>query len=119
MAYPRNPKNPASKSQSNKVCITRETRIFVPDAFNPTSPVQKNRIFSVGSSFVNTSSYEMIIYDRWGAVMFKTNKQDEGWDGTYKGKLVSEGTYIYRIRFENSSGKTEDKRGTFNVIYKD
>lgn len=116
-AYPNSPKNPASKSQSNKVCITRETRIFVPEAFNPVSRVERNRIFKPEVTFVNVNVYEFKVFDRWGAVMFKTGKITEAWDGTYKGKLVSEGTYVYSLKYENTRGEEEMKHGTFNIIY--
>ena len=117
VAYPRKPKNPAAKSVSNIVCVKSEARVFVPEAFNPVSKVEKNRHFKPFVSFVNIKKYEFRVFDRWGEILFKTQSIDESWDGTYKGKLVSEGTYIYNIRYENANGEKVEERGTFVIIY--
>ena len=39
----------------------------------------------------------MWIFDRWGENLFYSGTQDEGWDGTYKGKQVEAGMYVYRF----------------------
>ena len=117
IAYPKNPKNPAAKSQSNMRCNSWDARVFVPDAFNPVSPVEKNRLFKPEVTFVSIKTYEFKVFDRWGELLYKSNNYDDVWDGKYKDKLVSEGTYIYYVKYESSNNQKLEKRGTFNVIY--
>ena len=40
----------------------------------------------------------MLVFDRWGELIFETNIQEIGWDGTYiaKGELCKEGVYVWK-----------------------
>ena len=51
----------------------------------------------------------MLIFNRWGEVIFETNDATVGWDGTYlSGQgLVQDGTYTWRIEFKQTKN---DKR---------
>jgi len=47
----------------------------------------------------NYSSFEMIIYDRWGKELFTTDNIETKWFGKTKdNQICSEGMYVYRIR---------------------
>ena len=37
------------------------------------------------------------IYNRWGEVVFETNDVDHYWDGTFRGKELNPGVYVYYI----------------------
>jgi gliding motility-associated-like protein len=39
--------------------------------------------------------FEMVIFNRWGKEMFRTNDINNSWDGTNGGKDVPEGTYFF------------------------
>ena len=56
------------------------------------------------------TDFEMLIYDRWGQLVFSTEDPYEAWLGSYKngGKVLASGVYVYRIRFEVA--RTEAKR---------
>jgi len=51
----------------------------------------------------------MMIFDRWGELMFKTDNALEGWDGTFKGKPVPIGTYIWKIDTKEEYSPVEHK----------
>jgi gliding motility-associated-like protein len=38
--------------------------------------------------------YKMIIFNRWGEMVFKTQNQTESWDGTYRGKELDGGVFV-------------------------
>ena len=44
------------------------------------------------------------------------NDIKDGWDGTSKGKPMSQGTYVYFIDFTNPDGTTYHKKGTVLLI---
>jgi gliding motility-associated-like protein len=49
--------------------------------------------------------YKMEVYNRWGVLLFESNSIDIGWDGYYKGKLLMQDVYIYRISGIYNDGK--------------
>lgn len=43
--------------------------------------------------------YEFMIFNRWGEVIFKTEKVSEGWNGRFNDVPVSSGVYVWKIQF--------------------
>jgi gliding motility-associated-like protein len=52
----------------------------------------------------------MLIFNRWGEVIFESNDAQVGWDGTYGGNAqqVSDGVYNYKIIYKVK--KTDERR---------
>jgi len=80
----------------NKLYIEPFT-LFIPNTFTPDGD-EFNNTFSAISDFY-IYEWHMKIYNRWGQVLFETYDISEGWDGTYKGNLVQDGTYGYTIEY--------------------
>lgn len=59
---------------------------------------------------------EVIIYDRWGQKVFKSNGYREPWDGTNNGKDVSEGSYYYYIQLNQLAGRSDPYTGYISLI---
>jgi len=70
------------------------TEIFVPNVFSPNDD-GFNDIFKPRGT--EPFEYEMRIYDRWGNLVFESKVLDQGWDGTFKGKLMNSGVFVYYI----------------------
>ena len=98
----------AVTSSSNIVCVTQYPSIYVPNAF---SPKGLNKIFKPVMLFADGSTYNMVIYNRWGHKVFETTNVDIGWDGKFNGKLAPQGIYVYIIQFTNPDGNTYRKQG--------
>ena len=49
----------------------------------------------------NLEEIDFKIFDRWGELVFETQNQSVGWDGTYNGELVSSGTYVWHLEFKD------------------
>jgi len=86
--------------------------LFVPSAFTPNGD-GKNDIFNA-LGIVN--DFYMEIYNRWGERIFITNSLLTGWNGTYKGKIQTTGTFAYFIRYRNQSNKFKKLKGTIKLI---
>lgn len=43
--------------------------------------------------------YELIIANRWGEILFRTNDQNNKWDGLIKGKEAELGVYYYTVKY--------------------
>ncbi|MEZ4979477.1 MAG: gliding motility-associated C-terminal domain-containing protein [Chitinophagales bacterium] len=76
--------------------VTAE-QIIIPDAFTPNGD-GLNDVFRVVTEEY-FEDIEMIIYNRWGDILHRENgPSNHGWDGTYKGELQANDSYIYVVR---------------------
>ena len=89
---------------------------YVPNTFTPDGD-GTNEIFRPYGEGIDFSMYTMLIFDRWGELIYETDQPELGWDGTYKGKPVQVGTYIWKIvAKEQYSTIIHDNFGHVNVI---
>jgi gliding motility-associated-like protein len=70
---------------------------YVPNAFTPDGDELNNVFLPIFNDAFDKQSYTMLIFDRWGEVLFETHDTTVGWDGTYNGKLCKEGAYTWKI----------------------
>lgn len=87
--------------------------LFIPNAFTPNND-GKNDVFKVyGSTVIGA---EIRIYTQWGALIYETDDNTKGWDGTSKGKPQAVGPYIYVVKVRTKDQDTFLKKGTINLI---
>ena len=100
----------------DSVCIDYRINcgeIFVPSIFSPNSDGTNDYFRPYGRCLVKI---QMSVYDRWGNRVFYTDELDEGWDGTYKGKLMNLGTFVYRLFVTTLYGETEELKGNVTLV---
>jgi len=81
--------------------ITPEVSVpfFTPNAFTPDED-DLNEVFipQVGC----TDFFEFWVMNRWGEVIFYSNDQNIGWDGTYEGQVCPIGVYGWKARYDGA-----------------
>jgi gliding motility-associated-like protein len=90
----------------------------VPNAFSPNGD-GINDYFNAIPLGSNITSYQMLIFDRWGEQVFSTNDFSIDWDGRYLGKDAEVATYIWTIYVEGiQANRTVRKTlsGTVTVL---
>jgi gliding motility-associated-like protein len=70
--------------------------IFVPNAFTPNGD-KLNDVFQATGNIVIQS---MIIYNKWGELLYESYADTFGWDGMQNGIPAKSDTYFYVIRYE-------------------
>jgi len=100
--------------------ITPERLFYVPNTFTPNGDAS-NAIFSpVLTSGYDKESYHLIVYNRWGEIMFESYNPEVGWDGTYgkdSNTPCKDGTYIWQIRLKSlESEEAEVFTGHVNLL---
>ncbi|TNF30987.1 MAG: PKD domain-containing protein, partial [Bacteroidetes bacterium] len=65
---------------------------YIPNAFTPDADDINEEFFGDGEGI---KEYAMYIYDRWGELIFESHDKDYHWDGSYQGKQVEQGVYVY------------------------
>lgn len=91
------------------------TRFDIPSAFTPNHD-GLNDCFGV-KYWGQADVFDMSVYNRWGQVIFHSNKINACWDGNYKGFPQKAGTYVYQINISSpcSNGLVQ-KKGTIVLI---
>jgi len=100
---------------SNTITLIKEPNLFHPSSFTPNND-GLNDLFKVFGQF--TAQVEFKIFNRWGELLFITTDLDKGWDGTYKGTAMPEGTYVFRAKLTDLAGRTSDRSGTILLLQK-
>ena len=113
-------------STSDKGCIDSLTKvievesdisIYVPNTFTPDGDAL-NEVWKPVISGNDIYNFNLKVYNRWGELIWESNDQSVGWDGTYAGKLVKTGTYVWEIyTVDKLSEIPKIWRGHVNVLY--
>jgi gliding motility-associated-like protein len=98
-----------------QVAIYPELLVYIPNAFTPNND-GTNDIFKPIMSGIDKSTYKLYIFDRWGQMVFSTTDVNEGWDGTYKGKPLTNDTYTYLMYYYDTLGKDYKRLGSVTII---
>ncbi|MBI1837475.1 MAG: choice-of-anchor L domain-containing protein [Flavobacteriia bacterium] len=97
--------------------IHDELIFYVPNTFTPDNDHFNQTFQPVFSSGFKEDSFRMLIFNRWGEIIFESKNAKIGWDGTYGGSLVQDGVYTWKIEFkEIESDKKYRKLGHVNVL---
>jgi len=102
-------------SKSNQITLETETRVEAPNAFIP-GALPPDDEFKPTVNFIAVGSYELMIFNKWGEMIFITRDTEEGWDGRQNGELLPPGAYVYLIKYRTPEGKNMEKRGTVTII---
>ena len=100
---------------SNIILTELNTTMFLPNVFTPDDDGLNDRFVAKGPKVFN---FEMEVYSRWGALIFSTSDNFNGWDGKINDKEAPEGTYIYKIYFEDAEGRKYDQSGSMLLMRK-
>ena len=83
-----------------EIIVRPEFTFYIPNAFTPDGD-GKNDVFNGNGT--NIAEYEMLIFNRWGELVFSTNSLDYSWDGTYKASPEPKiDVYVYKVKIKDS-----------------
>lgn len=103
-------------SASNTIIVIKQPNLFYPTAFTPNRD-GLNDTFKVFGQFV--AAFEMKIFNRWGELMFTTDDLGgDGWDGTYRGDVMPEATYVFTAKLKDLAGRSFERSGSVVLLRK-
>ena len=88
--------------------------VFIPNAFTPNGD-GINDIFRIPPENKNVL-VRFTIYNRYGQLVFSTDDNSKGWDGTFKNKQQPMGVYVYDLIMKGHTGKKLKSKGEFVLI---
>ncbi|MFT7344212.1 MAG: gliding motility-associated-like protein [Lentimonas sp.] len=93
--------------------ILKEVYLYIPNAFSPDGN-NFNGLFNIES--IGVIAIEMEVYNRWGELVFSTDKLRFSWDGTYRDKDCQQGVYVYKLKYTTWYEKNLEKSGTVTLV---
>ncbi|MFI5222345.1 MAG: PKD domain-containing protein, partial [Bacteroidia bacterium] len=87
--------------------------LFIPNAFTPNNDGTNDYFFA---TVLNIVDFEIIIFNRWGAILFKSNDTNFKWDGTFKGAPAQADVYGYLVTGTGYHGKYFSLAGNVTLM---
>lgn len=97
----------------NPVRINPVFVLWIPNAFTPDGD-QLNDYFTVKGYGIK--ELQLLIFNRWGELLFESYDTEPKWDGTYKNELVKQDVYIYKLEVKDIFNQTHYYVGHVTVI---
>ncbi|HEX8515093.1 MAG TPA: PKD domain-containing protein [Bacteroidia bacterium] len=80
--------------------------LWFPNSFTPNEN-GLNDIFT--GKGADITYFDLMIFNRWGELIYETEKQNEGWDGFYKGSLTKPDVYVWKVKYKTKCSGDEIK----------
>jgi gliding motility-associated-like protein len=97
------------------IVIDPEFTFFIPNAFSPNDDGINDDFYGKGD-FIKT--YEMIIYDRWGNMIFYTDDINKHWNGKANNgaEVAQQDVYVYVVKLTDNKDKKHKYIGTVTIV---
>lgn len=79
------------------VIVLPELILYAPNSFTPDND-EHNQQWGIHIEGIDITEFSLIIFNRWGEIIWESNDPKALWDGSYNGSLVTEGTYNWIIQ---------------------
>ena len=88
--------------------------LVMPNTFTPNND-QINDVYKV-KSYQNIVEFHAYIFNRWGQKLYEWTNLEGGWDGTYRGNDVKQGTYFVLVKAKGADGQDYNIRKDVNLL---
>jgi gliding motility-associated-like protein len=101
-------------SISHDIVIGPEFTFYMPNTFTPNND-KLNDVFGAKGGGIIT--FQMLIFDRWGNLIFTGDDISKTWDGKVNGKdgIIQQDTYIWKVKLTDILKKNHEYIGTVTI----
>lgn len=92
------------------VIVLPEVLLYAPNTFTPDDD-EFNQDWGVHISGIDIFNFELLIFNRWGQIIWESHDPAASWDGTFNGEYVQQGTYTWTIEAKDL---VNDRKYEFN-----
>ena len=102
------------------VKVEKNYRVYIPTAFSPNRDgVNDELVIHANATVDKIRSFD--VFDRWGNHIYSeqnmtANDSSISWDGTYRGKELEPGLFVYFTEIEYIDGEVEKKKGEVMLV---
>lgn len=87
--------------------------VYIPNAFTPNGNLFNNTFFPV---YTSISEAEILIFNRWGQLIFQSKDLNAKWDGRHNGIDCPVDVYIYKVKTKSILNETKEFVGHVSLI---
>lgn len=87
--------------------------LFIPNAFTPNGDGINDMFGAFGK---NLRSLELMVFNRWGELIWSTEQLGGRWNGTYQGAESPIDTYVWKVQALELSGRRRAAVGHVNLL---
>ncbi|MEA3444135.1 MAG: CotH kinase family protein [Bacteroidota bacterium] len=103
-------------SSFDEINVDCDCEVIIPNAFSPNGDGINDEFIITGKGII-PESFKLMIYDRWGKLVFESNNLYKHWDGKINGNSISNsGVYNYILSYTKFDGKKVWKNGNILVL---
>ncbi|MCH7397007.1 gliding motility-associated C-terminal domain-containing protein [Belliella sp. DSM 107340] len=100
--------------KSIDITVAASYKIMIPNAFSPNGDGINDTFFP---KMRGIEEFEFYVFNKWGELIYSNEEnQNEGWDGTLRGRKSPNGNYVYKIVFVAEDGEKGSQTGVFTLI---
>jgi gliding motility-associated-like protein len=85
----------------------------VPQAFSPNADGNNDLLVVKGFGI---TKLKFSVYDRYGKLIFQTEDQEHGWDGSFNGKPLNPGVFVWTLEYALLNNSTGLLKGNTTII---
>ncbi len=97
------------------VFTDRKKEAAIPTGFSPNGDGINDKFGILGSGRYSRN-FEMVIWNRWGQEVYRSNDPEQGWDGNFNGSQAPPGVYAYYIQFKNVFDELKVYKGNVTLV---
>lgn len=104
-------------SVSYEICIAPEVEIYVPNAFTPNNDGHNDFFFPTGEG-LDWSTFHMLIFDRWGNLIYETSDINAPWNGKANGgsETAQIDVYVWKLEIRDIQSNNHFLTGHVSLI---
>ena len=88
------------------IYFKEELIFYVPNTFTPDNDDYNQTFLPVFTSGYDPYDFSLLIFNRWGEIIFESHDATKGWDGSYGNngeiELAQDGAYTWKLEFKTS-----------------
>ena len=107
--------NGCNSSDSITVIVDETISVYLPNSFTPDGD-GLNDVFPPHGINITSNEYLFMIFNRWGELLFESKEPLEAWDGKYRGKLVPNDVYIWKLEYVDDNGDLQNQIGNVTIV---
>lgn len=105
--------NGCTDSIVKTITVSEGLLLYIPNTFTPDGDGNNDVFQPVYSGVTSATLY---IFNRWGELIYQSDRLDASWDGMYNGVMSKEDTYVFKLAGVDVLNRKFEKVGHVNLL---